>query len=55
MATPVPAVPPSEEEKGKRIPGFEAAYAIMVLFILFMLLRRKRIWKQKNWPFWLVD
>jgi len=40
--TSMPAVLPSEEEMG--IPGFEAPIAIVSLFILFMLLdRRKRI------------
>ena len=42
--TTTPAVPASEEEKGKGkgIPGFEAAYAMMALLILFMLLKEKR-------------
>ena len=43
VMTPTPTMTPSEEEKGKGIPGFEVAYAIMAFFILFMLLRSKKI------------
>ncbi len=43
-ATPMPAVPPSEEGKGKGIQGFEAAYAIIgsIAISYKLILRRKK-------------
>ena len=44
-ASPTPLTSPiltPTPEKEKRIPGFEASLAIMILLIVFMLLRRKR-------------
>ncbi|MCK4476201.1 MAG: hypothetical protein KAU16_05690 [Methanophagales archaeon] len=41
--TSMPTMAPSEEEKGKGIPGFEAAYAMTGLLAMsYLILRRKR-------------